>query len=471
MSDIFTLDLSEPKTSEANQGDTTEAAAPAAGGFRPPAATSTAASSSAKTGKKAKRDEPALPYKPLPEPKLVKAPSAREQKKIDKEREVKLKEARAAALRINGSDDDVVIPKKPFLTIASGKRAKPPEISESLTDLAQMLESGQSEKSAVATLATQYKAYDIGQAYERVLLLLGEGISLSGALADQTDNFPPVVRELLATAKVSKDMHRNLRQSALIILEAGNIKAKIQGALFKPGFLAFCMLAFMFAAMQWLLPMTAAMFSDIGSTVPPLTALAMGIAAWLKWVVLAVIVGSLLFMAVWNLVLKRTKALGIMGDRFALKAPLVGEIARMATAARLCDVLAACLGVGMSEIEALETAGRASGNKALQQWVEEHVGRQRYGIVNFSDVSDTELLPWNFKNRIQVTTSLPRRIEVLQELAKTFHEKSQERLNRFAERIGPLSEGLVVVVILAVVLLVITPIAGFIPTLVQSLGI
>jgi type II secretory pathway component PulF len=143
---------------------------------------------------------------------------------------------------------------------------------------------------------------------------------------------------------------------------------------------------------------------------------------------------------------------------------------RMAVAARFCDVLAACLAVGMSEIEALETAGRACGNRALAQWVNEHVARQRVGMVAFSDVAKTEMLPWNFRNRIETTSSLTRRIEILRELAETFHHKSQQRLNRFAERVGPITEGVVVVAVLVVVLLIISPILSFIPTMLDTMN-
>lgn len=418
--------------------------------------------------KKATPEAEELSYKPLPAPK-VKTLNRREQAKADKLQRAKELAADAAKIRINGTDGNEEAPKKPWLTVFSGKRARPDEVAETLTDLASMLENGQSEHSSVSALAGQYASYDIGQAYERVVLLLDRGVTLNDAMADQEDNFPPVVRELIGAAKMPKDMHRNLRQAAVIIVEADNIKAQLKSATFKPKMMFFFLLLFTLAAVQWLLPMTSGMFTGIGAAVPPLTKTIMAVGDYLKWVLLAVLVLSVMWKFFWTVFGRTNERIAGIKDTMALNAPLVGDITRMAVAARFCDVLAACLAVGMSEIESLETAGRACGNKALALWVTEHVGRQRAGVVDFSDVSKTEMLPWNFRNRIETTSSLPRRIEILRELGLTFHAKSQQRLNRFAERVGPITEGVVVGCVLVVVLLIVSPILSFIPTMLETM--
>ena len=422
-----------------------------------------------KRRKTSQADAEPLPYTPLVEPK-VKPLSASAQKKRDKAQLAKEREADAAAMRINGVDGDVEIPKKPWLVLFSGKRARPDEVAETLTDLAAMLESGDSEQRSVEALASQYADYDIGQAYERIALLLNRGVTLSNAMADQTDAFPPVVRELIGAARMPKDMHRNLRQAALIVIEADNIKSQVRNALFQPGFMLFFLLAFVICAVQFLLPMTTQMFSGIGAEPPALTLVTIAIGESMQWVAGGIVVAILVAVAYWLLIGKRNENVAQKMDTWVLKAPLFGDIMRMAVAARFCDVLAACLAVGMSELESLETASRACGNRALQGWITEHVGRQRYGVVQFSDVAKTELLPWNLRNRIETTSSLNRRLEILRELAHTFHTKSQERLNRFAERVGPLTQGAVVVTVVIVVAVIVSPILTFIPTLIETVG-
>lgn len=411
-----------------------------------------------------------MSYKPLPVEGEGKKLSKGAQKKAAKLDAAREKEADLAAIRLNGIDGEGEIPKKPWLTLFSGKRARPDEVAETLSDLASMLENGESERAAVDALAQQYSAYDIGEAYGRVVRLLDRGVTLEKAMADQTDAFPPVVRELIAAANMAKDLHRNLRQASIIIIEADSIKTQVKSALFKPGFMMVFLMIFVIAAVQFLLPMTTQMFTGIGTEAPPTTLIIIAVGDVLKWVFGAIILLGLIFALLWQVILKRNAKISLKADEMALKAPLFGDIMRMSVAARFCDVLSACLSVSMSELEALEVAGRASGNKALQQWVDDHRARQAYGIVSFGDVSKTELLPWNFRNRIETTTSMVRRIEILRELAGTFHTKAQERLNRFAERIGPITEGVVVITIVIVVLLIVTPILTFIPTLIETVS-
>lgn len=481
MTDIFDLDMKL----DASQDTKVPSAGwqpGQGGGFGASAAEYAAPLPTAKrsrAGKKSKRAKsgdngdmelvPAAPVKLLPAPKPPKKLSRRGQAKADKAQLRKEQDADAAAMRINGTDGDVEIPKKPWITVFKGKRARPDEVAETLTDLASMLESGQSEHKSVNALAQQYANYDIGQAYERVVMLLDRGVTLGAAMADQEDALPPVVRELIAAAKMPKDTHRNLRQAALIIVEADNIKSQTKSALFKPKLMIFFLAVFVIAAVQWLLPMTGGMFTGIGADLPPMTKIVMAIGNSLKWILLGVLLLLMIWKLFWTLYGKANERIATINDHLALKAPLVGDIMRMSVAARFCDVLAACLAVGMSEIESLETAGRACGNRALAKWVTEHVGRQQAGLVSFSDVAATEMLPWNFRNRIETTSSLTRRIEILRELALSFHDKAQVRLARFAERVGPITEGIVVVAVIIVVILVISPILTFIPTMLETI--
>ncbi|ROR76112.1 Type II secretory pathway, component PulF [Plantibacter flavus] len=487
MTDTFTLNTESDETPATPSTTTTDEQFPSSpkvwrpGGptaslpGRSDGATGPKATTKLGRGKQSKKNAPKSseadrPVKLLPEPKAPKPLSKSAQKKVDRARLIKEREADAAAVRINGSDEDVEIPKKPWLVIFNGKRARPDEVAETLTDMASMLENGQSERRVVEALAQQYGNYDIGEAYGRVVMLLDRGVTLGKAMADQTDAFPPVVRELLAAAKMPKDMHRNLRQAAIIVMEADNIKTQIRSALFKPGMLAFLALAFTFGAVQWLLPMTIVSFTSIGMETPQLTVTVMAIGEYLKWAIVALIVIVVLWQMFWILIGKSNERVATFIDHLSLKAPMIGEITKMSVAARFCDVLAACLAVGMSEIEALEIAGRACGNRSMRAWVEDHVGRQRLGLVTFSDVSKTEMLPWNFRNRIETTTSLTRRVEILRELAETFHFKAQSRLTRFAERVGPISEGIVIVVIICVVMLIVSPIISFVPTMLEEVG-
>lgn len=418
-----------------------------------------------KAARSSKKNE--LGYTPLPEKKTT-ALTPRQQRAFDRAEEAKEKAADIAAQRINGAEFGQETTKKPWLTIVSGKKAKPDMIAETLTDLASTLESGEPEYTSVRAVADQYEKFDIGEGFDRVARLMskGRGVTLTAALADQEDNFPPVVRELIGAANTASDLHRNLRQAAVIIVEADNIKAQIRSALFEPALMASIMAAFTIFAVEFGLPIVQQNFAGFGGEVPVITLIAMAVGGFVKWILIGAIVLLLITAAAWPIVMKKSDRARRAVDRLAMRVKYLGDIQRMAVAARLCDVLAAGLKVGLSELSALETAARACGNRAVQHWIEEHLERQRYGVVDFADFADTDLVPWNLRMRLGNTNSIPRRIEIFQELAVTFHHKANERLERFAERIAPISKLVTFTGIGVVLMIIISPLLTLIPTMI-----
>ncbi len=373
-----------------------------------------------------------------------------------------------------GTNDDTKLKldtgeKQPKITIV-GKKSRPDDIAETLEDLASMLEAGESEDRALRTLAHHYAKFNVGKAYQRSADLIARGETIKAALSAQTDTFPRVVRELIGAASTPRDLHRNLRRSAELIVESSDIRAQIKAALFKPMFMFGIVIAFVIVAAQWLLPTVADVFTSIGSKTPKATQIMISVGGQLKWafVVLAVVI--LLWFVYWYGFGRKIEAVRIWKDRMAIRAPLIGPINQMQAAARFSDVVSVCLGSGIPEVEALEIGARACGNEALQAHVNDHIGAQKLGNAVFADVADTPLLPWNFKNRIEVSPSPRERVKVMSELAKVFHKKARRRLNTFADRVGPITEMMVLGIAAVVILAVAIPVASFAPQMMGMVG-
>lgn len=357
--------------------------------------------------------------------------------------------------------------KKPLFTVV-GKKSRPDDIAETLEDLAAMLEAGESEDRALRTLAKHYSKFNVGKAYERSADLIARGETIKAALSAQTDTFPRVVRELIGAASTPRDLHRNLRRSAQLIVESSDVRAQIKAALFKPMFMFGIVIVFVIVAAQWLLPMVSNVFSSIGSKTPPATTIMIAIGGDVKWVFVVAIGIIALWMVYWYGFGRKIEAVRIWRDRMSIQIPLIGPINQMQAAARFSDVVSVCLGSGIPEVEALEIGARACGNEALQAHVNDHIGNQKLGNAVFSDVADTPLLPWNFKNRIEVSPSPRERIKVMADLAEIFHKKARRRLNTFADRVGPITEMMVLSIAAVVILAIAIPVTSFAP---QMMGL
>jgi type II secretory pathway component PulF len=377
--------------------------------------------------------------------------------------------------RLNAKDavlnpDGIIPEKRPLFTVV-GKKASAEDIGETLEDLASMLEAGESEDHALMELSKHYAKINVGIAYKRAAEKMNErGDTVIEALVAETDVFPRVARELIAAASTPRDLHANLRHAALIIVEGSDVKAKIRSALFKPLMTLVIVLLFILGSAEFLLPGVATMFTSIGAEVPPLTVNMIAFGSSLKWVMLGMAVAAIGWLIFWVSAGRKNLKLRILRDTWAIRAPMIGPIAQMATAARFTEVLAACLASGMSELDALEVAGRACGNEAVDAHVREHIAKQRVGEAVFVDVADTPLFPWNLKNRIEVAPSPRQRISIMKDLAQVFHKKSHRRLEAFADRVGPITEIFVLSAAAIVILMVAIPVTTFAPALVQMSG-
>ena len=401
-------------------------------------------------------------------PSLSLSPSKPRRARATKEDRTALKNARAAE---RARDIETVDPdsdaKKPLFTVV-GKKARVDDIAETLEDLASMLEAGESEDRAVSVLAEQYAKINVGMAYKRASVRMREdGDTIIQALTAEKDVFPRVARELIAAGTTPRDLHSNLRQAARIIVDTSDIKAQIRSALFKPMMTLGIVIAFILVAAEWLLPGVVTMFTSIGAEAPPVTVAMIAIGSSVKWVMGGIVVLILLWLAFWAFYGRKVKKLRVFRDAQAIKAPLVGPITMFATAARFTDVLAACLASGMTELDALEIAGRSCGNEAVEEHVRDHIAMQRVGEAVFADVTKTPLFPWNLGHRIDIAPSPRQRIEVMRDLADVFNKKSRRKLNAFADRVGPITEIFVLSAAAVVILMVAIPVTTFAPALMQ----
>lgn len=376
-----------------------------------------------------------------------------------------------AAERLADDGSQAAEKKKLFNINVVGKKSKVDDIAETLEDLAAMLEAGESEERAVLQLAEQYSKMSVGQAYKRAAdRMRNDGLTIIEALSVERDVFPRVARELLSAGTTPRDLHTNLRQAARIIVGSSDVKAQIRAALFKPMMTLSIVLVFVLVASEFLLPGVVSMFTSIGAEPPAATVVMISIGKSVKWVmggIALLLVGALVF---WIFFGRKQRKLRIWRDKAAINAPLIGSVTQMNTAARFADVLAACLSSGMTELDALEIAARSCGNEAVDAHVREHIVKQRIGEAVFADVARTPLFPWNLGHRIDIAPSPRQRIEIMRDLAKTFHKKSERRLASFVDKVGPISELFVLSAAGVVILMIALPVATFAPALMSMTG-
>ena len=145
------------------------------------------------------------------------------------------------------------------------------------------------------------------------------------------------------------------------------IKSKIKGALFYP--IAILVVAFVITAviMIFVVPAFKQVFASFGGELPAPTQIVIAISDFFtaNW---HFIFGGI-YAAIYGLIqlFKRSKALQIAVDKYALKLPVFGDLIKKSSIARWTRTLSTMFAAGVPLVDALDSVGGASGNYVYAQ--------------------------------------------------------------------------------------------------------
>lgn len=192
------------------------------------------------------------------------------------------------------------------------------------------------------------------------------GSSMSNAFRKYPQYFDALFCNLVAAGEQAGILDTLLDRLATYKEKIMAIKAKIKSAMTYP--VAILIVAFVITAaiMIFVIPAFKEVFASFGAELPAPTVavIAMSdtfIEYW--WAIFGGIFGSIFaFVSIY----KRSRAMQIAFDRFALKAPVFGPILVKSAIARWTRTLSTMFAAGVPLVEALESVGGAAGNYVYQ---------------------------------------------------------------------------------------------------------
>lgn len=375
-----------------------------------------------------------------------------------------------------------------------GKPAKAPrkkklqreDIAATFDALADLLEAGSPEKTALKDIAEQYHGTTAGAAYAAAHALMGTGKRMRDALAAQDQLFPRVAREMIASAKTTPDMVNVLHRSAKQLKDESNIKRTVVTSLLHPAGLAIMVVAVFGFFALYLGPT----LGDNTEVMGPGFGVVLDIISTAFWITIAAVALAALggggFWAYWVSGGRKNARLVARMDRFALRIRGFGEVLKLDAAARFCEVAGSALTAGRSEVEALRAAADACGNAAVGEHISNHASRMkgREGAIDaespdlarsagsdaaarsgakkerltFDAVAESPLFPWMLTKRLALTSSQKQRNAVLLKLGDEFRTQSLQTLSKTSRRMTTTFENIVLVVVMALTISIAIPI-------------
>ena len=343
------------------------------------------------------------------------------------------------------------------------KGMSPAELSTFCGQVALILEAGLPLYDGMETLA----GADSASANADMYAAASRGVTETGSLYEalrSDGRWPEYLVEMVGIGERSGQLERVMRGLETYYAREDRIRSSVVSAVTYPLVLSMLLVVIVLILLWRVLPVFRRVLSSMGVGISESGQRLMTIGTAVGWIVLA-LVAILGVLALTAGILMRTRhreqVLGVLRKTI----PALSELNRKLSASRVASVLSMMLSGGFPMDDALEMTESVLSDRSAA----EKVRSIREGLQNgkpFPDaVSDAKLFGELHERMIRMGTATGREDAVLGKLAELYEEQSEEEIERLVGIIEPTLVALLSIVIGAVLLSVMLPMAGLLSSL------
>src|SRR5581483_1779022 len=231
--------------------------------------------------------------------------------------------------------------------------------------LAHLLQAGMTLDEGLSILEKRLKEPRVQQMTRGLHQALVDGRSFSQALRDYPRIFPPLYVNLVAAGEASGALSEILLRLVKHLMQAKDLRDRVQQALIYPAFLAFAGAGLITIFITYMVPKLQGFLAEMGGSLPLATQLLMSVhpaitAYW--WLALLIFIG----LSVGFRAFVRTAEGRLTWDRFRLKIPGYGRVIRYRYYAQFSRTLGTLIQNGVPLLRALDLLAEVAGNRYLE---------------------------------------------------------------------------------------------------------
>ena len=336
------------------------------------------------------------------------------------------------------------------------------ELSSFCGQVALILEAGLPLYDGMETLAEGEKGTnaDLYQAASR-------GVTETGSLYDALKadgRWPSYLVEMVGIGERSGHLEQVMHGLEAFYAREDRIRSSIVSAVTYPLVLGILLVVIVFILLWKVMPVFRRVMDSMGVGLTESGARLMHLGSVVGWIVL-VLVALLVFAVVVFAVLSRTKYRETVFASLQHAVPALSRLSRKLSASRVAGILSMMLSSGFPMEDALEMTGKVLSDKEAAEKVNAIRGKLDEGKTFADAVSDTGLFDELHSSMIRMGAATGHEDQVLGKLSGLYEEQVEEEISRLISIIEPSLVALLAVVIGAVLLSVLLPMAGILTSL------
>jgi general secretion pathway protein F len=342
------------------------------------------------------------------------------------------------------------------------RRINPAEVSAAIRQLATLISSGLPLVDCLNALIEQTEQAQLKRVFFQIREKVVEGGALSQAMSEHPSVFNPIFVNMVRAAETGGALDIILKRLADFSERGLKLKKKISAAMTYPIFMIMISVIILIFLMSFVIPKVVGVFSGMELVLPLSTRILIWMTEEIKnywWLMAIGVIAVLAGASAWI----KTERGGYQWDRLRLKFPMMGKLHHKAVVARFTRTLAILLRSGLPLVTALETARLSSGNRLIEEAVENTARRIGEGADLSTPMKNSGVFPPLVVQLIRAGEQSGELEEMLEKAAEVYEDDVESALTSLTSVIEPiiiLAMGFVVAFIVLAILLPIFDMSG-----------
>jgi general secretion pathway protein F len=283
------------------------------------------------------------------------------------------------------------------------------------------------------------------------------GASYSAVLERYPREFSQIYVHMVRAGEASGALDQILFRLAEFLEKQLALKHKVTNAVLYPALMLIVGVSVLFFLMTFVVPKITAVFTSLKQALPWPTVVLMSISHFLAdyWAVMLGGIGLIVWMARRAM---KTEAGQLTADRWLLKIPLMGEVARMVAISRLTSTLATMLASGVQLLDAMDVAKRVMNNRVLEHAVEGARQNIREGETIAEPLKRSGEFPALVTHMIAVGERSGEMEEMLRRIGHIYDGEVDRVITRFTSLLEPIMILVMGILVFCIVVAILLPI-------------
>lgn len=339
------------------------------------------------------------------------------------------------------------------------RKLKPKILAEFCRSLGTLLAAGVSLVRALGIVSQEETTKpEHRKIYEEVLRSVRQGNTLSNALEDQGDTFPPLMIHMFRSAEASGNMDQVAMRMAGHYEKEYRLKSKVTNAMVYPCILLGLIVVVVLFIFSFVIPQFSDLFDQM-EELPLPTRIVLACSNGLKehWLVLG-IAAVVIVLGIGFLM--RIPSVKLQVDRFKLKMPLFGKLMRVVYTARFARTLSSLYASGLPIVTALQIGRNTVGNSYIAEQFAQAVDKVRTGMNLSEALSGIDGFTNKLSSAVMIGEETGSLDNMLDSIADTLEYESEMAINKMVTFMEPILIVIMACIVGLIVVSVIMPIYG-----------